>query len=569
MDDLTPEHAMPRFTPVIAVVGNPTRPPAFTEEHLHALRAKGFDTVQLNIAWLSRPHDEPLNLRDVVRDEGEAEPPRVAERRAELARRSALARRLGFRTMFHIGSPFMWRDPATGEVRTPEGPDDTYYSDLEGEASRRFDVADPRVAGHELHLLARLRAACPDIDDLLVYTYDQDAWQASEFGPSPFSRGVPLHERLPAYLARLTDVWTRDRPGSTLWWEPWELSAGQVLACVPHLPATSFGLCLHSNIAEVQIARPVDTWLRNTARAAARRGIPIVAEAFLGANNEEIEPCALSTVRLVDEQLRALSGVEGVTGVKEYFGVDAQTTDLNLDLAAARLADPDAPFAALLAGVLDRNGLPAEVTAVLDRLDEAVQLIPWDTSWFLRKLGTGTPDHGWHAAIIRGRVCTTPSWESSRRGHFMKTDDDSPHVYLLEDVQLRCALAADAFAESVALLDHLPAGGGPAVERFATQTRDAAERLGRIVRGFALHLRETLVVRTLRGDRDSGRPLTPRLCAELIDLLRADVANTSGAPEPVAALHLAETDLDAFLDTYLLPASESRRELGLHAFTTA
>jgi hypothetical protein len=564
-----------RFSPVIAVVGNPTRAPRFTAEHLRRLRAKGFDTLQLNVAWLSRPHDEPLNLRDVVRAEGEAEPPRVRQRRAELRRRAALARRLDFRTLFHVGSPYMWRDPDTGDVRPPDGADDAYYADLEGEAGRRFDVADPRVAGYELHLLERLRAACPDVDDLLVYTYDQDAWQASEFGPSPHSRGVPLHERLPAYLARLTTAWTTGRPGHLVWWEPWELSAGQVLACLPRLPTTSFGLCLHSNIAEVQIARPVDPWLRTTARAAARRGIPVVAEAFLGSANEEIEPCALPTVRLVDEQLRALAGVDGVTGLKEYYGVDAGIVDLNLDVTAARLADPAAPPDALLAGVLERNGLGPDVAAALECLDEAVQLVPWDATWFLRKLGTGTPEHGWEAAVIRGRVCTTPSWESSRRAHFMKTDDDPPHPYLVEDVQLRCALAADAFGRAVELLDRAAAGvpatgGRPAATAEAlAETRAAADRLGRIVRGFALHLRETLVVRTLREDRDAGHPPTPRLVAELTALLRADVANTGGAPAAVAALELAATDLDAFLDRYLDTAAAARHELGRHAFTTA
>ena len=50
-------------------------------------------------------------------------------------------------------------------------------------------------------------------DDILVYTYDQDAWQTPEFQYNRFSYGIPLSERLPSYLAALQQVWIDGRAG--------------------------------------------------------------------------------------------------------------------------------------------------------------------------------------------------------------------------------------------------------------------------------------------------------------------------------------------------------------------
>ena len=92
----------------------------------------------------------------------------------------------------------------------------------------------------ETALLAEFRTQFPEVEDILVYTFDQDAWQAYEFGPSKFSRGIPLHERVPPYLRALHKIWTAGRRGKArMWWEPWELSSGQVYKMLPGLRATT------------------------------------------------------------------------------------------------------------------------------------------------------------------------------------------------------------------------------------------------------------------------------------------------------------------------------------------
>lgn len=100
----------------IAILGNPRAEPDWSPEKLQYLADIGFNAIQLNVAWGCRPFDEPLNLFDVVTVPGDAEEPRVSKHREELKKRNAMAKKMGLRTIFHFGSPFMWRNPETGEV---------------------------------------------------------------------------------------------------------------------------------------------------------------------------------------------------------------------------------------------------------------------------------------------------------------------------------------------------------------------------------------------------------------------------------------------------------------------
>src|SRR4051812_37999507 len=50
----------------VALLGNPNTVPEWTDEQVTALKDAGFNAVQLNVAWGSRPQNEPLNLNDVV-----------------------------------------------------------------------------------------------------------------------------------------------------------------------------------------------------------------------------------------------------------------------------------------------------------------------------------------------------------------------------------------------------------------------------------------------------------------------------------------------------------------------
>ena len=216
----------------VAILGDPEKKVEWTDAALEALKQIGFNAIQINIAWGSRPFGEPLDLIDVVTVPGEPEQPGTAECRAEMQRRAAMAKRHGFRTIFHFGSPYLDYNPYTGVVRRigQGGVDDNSFDS-------NYDVANPLVADHELKLLGELRKNFPDVDDIEVYTYDQDAWQTAEFQGSKYSAGIPLSERLPEYLRKLHRVWTEGRVEThRMWWEPWELSAGQCMRCCRSFP---------------------------------------------------------------------------------------------------------------------------------------------------------------------------------------------------------------------------------------------------------------------------------------------------------------------------------------------
>ena len=215
-------------------LGNPSSSTPFrflkkipwSDENLLRLKELGFNTIQVNVAWGPRPDDEALNLEDVVelptglaKDYPQPVPlncdssPEARERRrAEVSQRSLACKRLGLRTIFHFGAPY------NAHMRYGDGPPNC--------------ISDEKTLQRYQLLLEIFAGEFPAVDDILVYTYDQDAWLCSEFGPCPRCLGIPLHLRVTKFLAGLAQAWRKHRPEGRLWWEPWELSAGQVYACL-------------------------------------------------------------------------------------------------------------------------------------------------------------------------------------------------------------------------------------------------------------------------------------------------------------------------------------------------
>jgi hypothetical protein len=552
----------------IGIIGSPIHKVAWTDESVAKLKAIGFNEVQLNIAWGSRPFDEPLNLCDVVTVPTEPEMPRTAERRADMKRRVALAKSHGLRTLFHFGSPYMEHDPYIEQsARLPQRIDDVTFDSW-------YDIRNPAVRDHELALLREFRHQLPDVEDILVYTYDQDAWQTPEFQYNKFSYGVPLSDRLPSYLADLHRVWTEGRVGKArMWWEPWELSAGEVYAILPKLPRTDFGLIIHGNIAEAQLALPVDVWVRNTARMCRELGIPVVAESFFASATEEIQPLSIPAPRLVDEEYLAFMNVPGIVGVKEYFGINTSATDLDTDLLRERLNNSTRSTEELIGNITHRFGpAQSDVRAYLELVASALQTYPWDASWAAREVGKASVDHGWSAATIQGPSWPTPCWQSTRHAKFMRCENKTqPHFWMLEDVELRCKLAAELLDEADELAKQLLTKlTDSADQSLFHQIRNDADVFRRVSRSYALHLRETNIAQMLRQDIAAGRPMTPALVEELRLLLDADVANQNSQGRVVEMRRLYLESPKEFIQRYLLPieGSSGPPEKGFFTLTT-
>ena len=485
---------------------------SWTAEDVADLRNIGFTGVQLNIAWSYRPADEPLNLEDVWPVSGSpksrANVTKLLERQDELKQRAQLARDGGLRTIFHFGAPFQ----GSHEFST-----DTLLSQC---------ISDPATSQRYVEALVDFGIENPFIDDLLIYTYDQDAWLCSEFGKCERCAGIPLHKRLPEFLNALGAAWIGVRPGARIWWEPWELSVGQTLNCLLKLNSDSLGLMLHSNIAEVISTMPADRFFRQVSEIAASRGIPVIGEVFLSSNNEEVEPWFRLPVPLVTlNQLRAIENVPGVVGIKEYYGIVNSPFDINLASAILYFESRDATNSEIIEKLAGDFGFPwlADFWASCSK---AYELYPWDTSWFARQLGRSLPGHELTAATVRGMQSNadqwdTPAWQSSRGAVFLRVTNSEPNPWLLEDVGLQFAIASDAMTEALIIFEK---NFNDAKDDLSRELLlQASEVTGFITRttAYALHIRESLLCRTLR----SSKVKNVFLLDELSRLLETDLQN--------------------------------------------
>jgi len=439
------------FSRIVGIIGHPTTPDvAWSDEQLRFLKEAGFETLQLSIAWASRPAGEVVNLEDLDED--------INAR--EWARRIEQAHRFGFRTLAHFGLPV--------------GP----------QAEATTCILDPTVRAVYAGRLREFLRGFPGVDEVMVYTYDQHAWLCSEFGPCPRCHGVPLHERLPGFLDEMVAAIQDIKPGTRLWWEPWELSAGQTLATVERVNPAHFGLILHNSIAEVQFINTTDLWFRNLAGLAHRRGIPVIGEGFFGGAGEDIHPLThLPCPRLVYQQLEALRRVEGVVGVKEYYGVVPAHASVNLRVFSAYLRHPHTPLQGMLVPLAAWYGQAAvsDLLAAWEATAQAMELFPWDASWALRRVFASPPDQRWWAVPTASWM--TPSWQANRRGFYLITDEVEQHPWLREDVGLRAAAAAEAFNRAALSLKRavdMASAGLADVRRQLEDVRRAEEVASRL-----------------------------------------------------------------------------------------
>lgn len=531
----------------IAIVGQPKEPDLrFDDQQLSALKQLGFNAIQLNIAWSWRPADEPLNLEDIVTVEG-TEPAAVVQRRQELRRRIAMCRKYGFRTLFHFGAPKMLHYP------------------------EKIGIADcimlKETRERYRRLLSRFAESCPGVDDILVYTYDQAAWLCSEFGECPRCRTIPLSERLPAFLKLLCDTWRKHNPNGIMWWEPWELSAGQSLAIIPHLPRSNFGLMLHSNIAEVQASRPVDCWFRNVARLASEHGLPVAGEVFLSRSSEEIEPLRLIMPRIVYQQIAAVRSVTGITGIKEYYGLLPDRFDPNLAMAGIMFHNPDLGLAEALQRISEDFGAAREgLLQAWEMTASAFEIYPWDLTWFLRSAGYLNPCHGWNSAYIHAETWDTPSWHSTRRAIFAATTSIlSPHPWLLEDAALRFGTAQALFAGAAKACETLlPMLPQRYTEEIALCVHDLAI-MQRACRTYQLHIQESLMAWHIRRYTGNGQTAPDHLYARLRELLELDAINQKDSTPLLDGIKTAKEMLAEYNDNparwvenNLLPVADAK-----------
>jgi len=543
----------------VGFLGVPCHPQVdWNKANLQRMRNLGFNVLQLNIAWGYRPNDEPLNLEDVIdlppemslthgdKDRKESRTPeQIAARSKKLRQRIEISRQSGFRTMFHFGAPDVFYPP-----ESPGGAD----------ALLDQCISDEATIARYVTLIKAFHVKFPGVDDLLCYTYDQNAWLCSEAGACPQCHGVPLAERVSKFINTLARTWRDLNPKGTLFWEPWELSAGETYQSVDLLDASCVGLSLHSSIAEVQIALPADRWFRNMLTKAAERNIPVIGELWTGCPTEELEPFRhIATPLTTLRALRAVNNAGKLKGIKEYYGNVPDEEDPNLRMTGIFFRNPDISDEAALAKLAKPyNKVAATVAAYWKLSSEAIEMYPWDVSWRAREVGRSDPRHLLTAAVLKGASWQTPEWQSNRRTAFMRTDQtDPPNFWMREDIQLRFEQSASKMEAAIHAAQSVQHQIPSAFKVAFDQSVEELGEMKRRVHAYAYHIRETNLADLIRDASRQGLEVNVKNVQELRSLLVEDQKNM-GIEEPMGnAITMLDTNMDAFMKTYFLAAVPS------------
>jgi hypothetical protein len=251
-------------------------------------------------------------------------------------------------------------------------------------------------------------------------------------------------------------------------------------------------------------------------------------------------------------------------GIKEYYGLVPDREDPNLRMSGIFFADPDISDEVALEKLAMPYGRAAAKVAEYWRLvSTAVEVYPWDVSWLSREVGKSDPAHLLSAATLKGASWQTPSWQSTRRGLFIRTDQTTqPNHWLREDVQLR-------FEQAASLLDEALAAAAAASPEIPQTLADSFRKSVEEVRGlrtrvlaYAYHLRETNLADMIRNAEKVGSGNVERMWQELRDVMVRDQENMGTAEPLQTAIALLDSDRTAFLATYFLPTGPTGKKEG-------
>lgn len=518
----------------VGIVGNPSVPDiSWSDEQLEQIKALGVNMVQLSIAWGGKPANEVLNLEDLDQ-----------EQRAKFAFRIKQARKHGLKTIAHFGIPRV----------------------INHNPVRPACVLDPAVQNRYRDMLTDFMVSFPEVDNVLVYTFDQQAWLCSEFGPCPRCTGVPLDERVPAFLNMLNATMQKCRPNTRLWWKPWELSRGQVVAILKDIHPEHFGLVLNPSTSnEVypfnERSFKSDLGIKRFVQLSRERNVPVLGEF----DHTLYKPLYLIEdffPRLVYEQMLEWKALEGLVGVKEYYGFAPSTFSVNAAMLQAWMKAPEASLQSLLEQISAPYGEKAAplLRQAWEYTAQSVEAYPWDTTYLIGPLGLDRHwdgSHGWEPVDIPSATWDTPIWKANRKANFMLTDEPRAHPWIFEDAGLRLEDAAGLAFKAVGFYDQAIAAGGGRVADMRAQ-REIVWKTARSLRAKGLHFMLTLAAqnaRTVQHDVKQFGLMTKRLEA----LLVKDVENQGGNAAVAKKLAELRRDPKAWIAANLSPKVHETR----------
>jgi hypothetical protein len=522
------------FKYFVGIVGNPSVPDiSWSDEELEQIKALGVNMVQLSIAWGGKPANEVLNLEDLDK-----------EQREKFAFRIKQATKHSLKTIAQFGIPRMIN-----------------YSPVQPAC-----ILDPAVQKKYRELLTDFMVSFPEVDDVMVYTFDQRAWLCSEFGPCPRCTGVPLDERVPQFLNLLNETMQKCRPKTRLWWKPWELSRGQVVTILGKVKPAGFGLALNPSTSNEVYpfndrSFKSDLGVKRFVQLAKEHGIPVLGEF----DHTFYKPLYLIEdffPRLIYEQMNCWKEMPGVVGVKEYYGFSPSVFSVNAAMLKAWMKSPSASLEKLLNEIAAPYGPQAAplLQQAWEYTAQSVEAYPWDTTYLIGPIGLDRHwdgSHDWDPVHIISTSWDTPIWKANRRGNFMLTDEPKAHPWLFEDTGLRLEDAAALGFKAVGFYDQAIAAGGPQADDIRTQ-REIVWKTSRSLRAKSLHYLMTLAAqnaRTVQNDEKQFLIVAKRLEV----LLKKDVENQGGNAAVAQKLAEFQRDPKAWIGKNLNPLDYETR----------
>jgi len=485
------------------MVGDPLLPEvAWDDSQIAQLKEMGMNFAQLNIAWDSRPQNEPLNLDDMT-----------DETVAVFRKRVDRLKSYGMKGMFHFGMPkvkVLCHNANITQYITP--------SCIMEEETFTVNIA----------MLKKLLLAFPEVCDYMFYTYDQHAWLCSEFGICPNCAGVPLDKRLPQFINRFKAAAAEVTPEFVFWWQPWELSLGQICETLGGIEPANFGLMLNTAGTESYFNNLDNHWIRCISVIAAEKNIPIIGEiqtagSGVGAVPLHCFPCPT----LVYRQISIVRRLPTFVGIKEHFGYPFSRISCNMLFCGEYLKDTEAPLGELLRRTAAHYGGGAAdyLTEAWTKAEQAYDFIPFRFTYLFSNIAGYSLKHDFDVPKVNSVYADTPAWESDRRVDFLNMHGVSYHPWALEDAAFRFKQSGTRFMECHALLVRALESASARKEDLKHQCSDMLQ-MAKANLGQYYYYKEALLAfdaRTAVFQRDESK--FERAVMEFENILKLDMLN--------------------------------------------
>ncbi len=400
----------------------------YSAESLLKLKEKGINTIFVNLAW-SRPEIDAVCLEHcavsksfpLLSDEYD-----YVLNRQKIKDRVQTVKSLDMKAMALFGVPrYFDYNKYPQSYRCLMGASKSTIADASVTCIR-----SPEVMMLYKELITDFFANVPDIDGMMIYTYDELAEVCDEESDCPRCKGISQEIRIPEFLNKIYDYCLTLKNHFEIWWEPWELSWSQVYGILKNLDDRIAVSC-HSALHEVYFCNHPDLWFRSIAALCVEQGRDMVAELFMGGSGEDLGYSAMYPCpRLVFEQIDAAVKTRGVSGIKEYYGICTRFMSVN-ESVMGRYFNGTEVYDDMIGSVADEYTFDGESKKNLllywSFSSRILELLPWEVSWVLRFSNYHPYDPAyWGKISFAGLMKTpwlTPSWLSNRRSYYMVTDN--------------------------------------------------------------------------------------------------------------------------------------------------